>query len=92
MTKRSKYTLSELSEEEKKTKINEYPPYAFQWEGMTSDVGGIKKGVRKVDPRFYNGYLMLPSVNMILHAKIKKEIPSKIVSDPTNKKMINFTC
>ncbi len=59
---------------------------------MTSDVGGIKKGVRKVDPHFYNRYLMLPSIIMILHAKIKKEIPSKIVSDPTNKKMINFTC
>jgi hypothetical protein len=43
MTKRSKYTLSELSEEEKKTKINKYPPYAIQWEGMTLDVGGIKK-------------------------------------------------
>ncbi len=53
MTKRSKYTLSELSEEEKKTKINKYPPYEIQWEGMTSDVGGIKKGVRKVDPHFY---------------------------------------
>jgi hypothetical protein len=49
--------LSELSEEEKKTKINEYPPYAIQWEKggmMTSDVGGIKKRVRKVDPGFYN--------------------------------------
>ncbi len=64
----------------------------FNEEGMTSDVGGIKKGVRTVDPRFYNGYLMLPSIITILHAKIKKEIPSKIVSDPTNKKMINFTC
>jgi hypothetical protein len=52
---------------------------------MTLDVGGIKKGVRKVDPHFYNGYLMLPSVIKILHSKIKKEIPSKIVSDPTNK-------
>jgi hypothetical protein len=92
MTKRSKYTLSELSEEEKKPKINEYPPYAIQWEGMTLDVGGIKKGVRKVDPRFYNGYIMLPSIITILHAKNKKEILSKIVSDPTNKKMINFTC
>ncbi len=92
MTKRSKYTLSELSEKEKKTKINKYPPYAIQWEGMTLDVGGIKKGVRKVDPQFYNGYLMLPSVITIIHAKIKKEILSKIVSDPTNKKMINFTC
>jgi hypothetical protein len=59
---------------------------------MTSDVGGIKKGVRKVDPPFYNGYLMIPSIITMLHAKIKKKIPSKIVSDPTNKKMINFTC
>ncbi len=35
---------------------------------------------------------MLPSVITIYHAKIKKETLSKIVSDPTNKKMINFTC
>ena len=28
----------------------------------------------------------------MLHAKINKEIPSKIVSDPTNKALINFTC
>ncbi len=35
---------------------------------------------------------MLPSVITIVHAKTKKEIPSKIVSNPTNKKMINFTC
>ena len=92
MTKRNKYTLSELSEEEKKIKINEYPPYAIHWEGMTADVGGSKNGVRKVDPRFYNGYLMLPSIITMLHAKIKKEIPTKIVSYPTNKQMINFTC
>jgi hypothetical protein len=92
MTRRNKYTLSELSEEEKKIKINEYPPYAIQWEGMTADVGGTKNGVRKVDPRFYNGYLMLPSIITMLHAKMRKEIPSKIVSDTTNKAMINFTC
>ena len=92
MTRRNKYTLSELSEEEKRIKINDYPPYAIQWEGMTSDVGPIKKSIRKVDPRFYNGYLMLPSIITMLHAKMKKEIPSKIVSDTTNKAMINFTC
>ena len=92
MTKRNKYTLSELSEEESKTKINEYPPYAIQWEGLTVDVGATKNAIRKVDPRFYNGYLMLPSIITMLHAKIKKEIPSKIVSDPTNKAIINFTC
>ena len=92
MTKRNKYTLSELSEEETKNKINEYPPYAIQWEGLTVDVGATKNAIRKVDPRFYNGYLMLPSIITMLHAKIKKEIPSKIVSDPTNKAIINFTC
>ena len=92
MTKRSKYKLSELTEEETKSQINDYPPYAIQWDGMTVDVGGTKNAVRKVDPRFYNGYHMLPSIITMLHAKIKKEIPSKIVSDPTNKAMINFTC
>ncbi len=56
------------------------------------DVGGTKNAVRKVDPSFYNRYHMLPSIITMLHAKIKKEIPTKIVSDATNKAMINFTC
>jgi hypothetical protein len=47
--------LSELTEEEKNIKFNKYSPYGILWEGMTSDVGGIKGGVRKVDLRFYNG-------------------------------------
>jgi hypothetical protein len=59
---------------------------------MTSDVGDIKGGVRKVDPRFYNQYQMLPWIVTILHAKIKNEIPLKIVGDATNKNMINFIC
>jgi hypothetical protein len=92
MTKRSKYMLLELTEEEKKIKINKYPPYGILWEGMTLDVGGIKGGVRKVDLCFYNGYQMLPSIVTILHSKIKNKIPSKIVADATNKKMINFIC
>ena len=92
MTKWSKYTLSELTPEETNDQINDYPPYAIQWESMTVDVGATKNAVRKVDPRFYNGYQMLPSIITMLHAKIKKEIPSTIVSDPTNKAMINFTC
>jgi hypothetical protein len=72
MTKRSKYKLSELTEEETKFQINDYPPYTIQWEGMAVDVGGTKNAVRKVDPRFYNGYQMLPSIITMLHAKIKK--------------------
>jgi len=43
----------------------------------TVDVGATKSAVRKVDPHFYNGYQMLPSIITMLHAKIKKEIPSK---------------
>jgi hypothetical protein len=45
MTKRSKYNLSDLSEEEKKNKMNKYLPCAIQWEGMTLDVRDIKGGV-----------------------------------------------
>jgi hypothetical protein len=57
---------------------------------MTLDVGDIKGGIRRVDPRHYNGYYMLPLIVTILHGKIKNEIPSKIVRDATNKNMINF--
>ncbi len=35
---------------------------------------------------------MIPSIVTVLHAKIKNEIPSKIVADPTYKHMINFIC
>jgi hypothetical protein len=35
---------------------------------------------------------MLPSIVTILHAKIKNEIPLRIVVDATNKNMINFIC
>ncbi len=84
MAKRLKYYLLDLTEEKKKVKINKYPPYAIQWEGMTSDVSDCKGGVRKVDLRFYNGYLMLPSIVTVLHAKTKNEIPLKIVGDATN--------
>ncbi len=52
MTKISEYNLSNLSEEEKKVKINKHPPYAIQWEGIMLDVDDIKGGVRKVDPLF----------------------------------------
>jgi hypothetical protein len=92
MTQRSKYMLSELSEEDRKKRINKYPPYAIQWEGMTTDVGLIIKSVRRVDGRHYNGFLMLPAIVTVLHAKIKNEIPSKIVGDATNKNMINCIC
>jgi len=78
MTKRSKYTLSELTPEETNVQINDYPPYAIQWESMTVDVGGTKSAFRKVDPRFYNGYHMLPSIITMLHAKIKKEYHQKL--------------
>jgi hypothetical protein len=66
MTKRSKYTLSELTEEEKKIKINKYPPYRILWKGMTSDVGGIEGGVRKVDLRFYK-WIPNASINCYEH-------------------------
>ncbi len=69
--------ISELSEKDRETRINKYPPYAIQWEGMTTDVGLIIKSVRRVDGRHYNGFLMLPSIVTVLHAKIKNEIPSK---------------
>ncbi len=46
MTKQSDYNLSKLSKEEKKVKINNYPPYGIKWDSMKSDVGDIKGGIR----------------------------------------------
>jgi hypothetical protein len=92
MIKRSDYNLSRLSKDEKKVKMNKYPPYGIIWESMMSDVGDIKGGIRQVDPCHYNGYYMLPLIVTTLHGKIKNEILSKIVGDATNKNMINFIC
>ncbi len=52
----------------------------------------LKEELEKLTCIFTNGYQMLPSIITILHAKIKNEIPSKIVADATNKNMINFIC
>ncbi len=81
-----------LSKEEKKVKINNYPPYGIKRDSMMLDVGDIKGGIRQVNPCHYNGYYMLPLIVAILHGKIKNEILSKIVQDATNKNMINFIC
>ncbi len=48
MTHRSKYMISELSETDREKKINKYPPYAIQWEGMMTDVGLIIKSVEEL--------------------------------------------
>ena len=48
------------------------PPYGITLESVTMDVGQIDKGgMRKVDARHYNGYLVIPGLVYHMSSKIK---------------------
>ena len=49
--------------------VNSYPPYAISYKSMSIDVGEVVKSRRKVDPRHYNAFDLLPRIITILHAK-----------------------
>ena len=48
------------------------PPYGISLESVTTDVGKIDTGgMRKVDARHYNGYLLIPGLVYHMSSKIK---------------------
>jgi hypothetical protein len=53
---------------------------------------GKSKSRRKVDPRHYNAFDLLPRIITILHAKETNELISKTAEKQTNTGMINFVC
>ena len=48
------------------------PPYGITFDSVTTDVGTIKTGgMRKIDARHYNGYLLIPGLVYHMLSKIK---------------------
>jgi hypothetical protein len=72
--------------------VNPYPPYGISYKSMSIDVGEVIKSRRKVDPRHYNAFDLLPRIITILHAKETNELISKTAEKQSNTAMINFVC
>ena len=72
--------------------VNSYPPYGISYKSMSIDVGDVIKSRRKVDPRHYNAFDLLPRIITILHAKETNELISKTAQKQSNTAMINFVC
>ncbi len=71
---------------------NPYPPYAISYKSMTVDVGQAIKGERKLDPRHYNAFDLIPRIVTILLTKANNKPMSSMIGDSTNKAIINFIC
>ncbi len=72
--------------------VNSYPPYAISYKSMTVNVGEVIKYRRKVDPRHYNAFDLLPRIITILHSKETNKLISKMAEKQSNTAMINFVC
>jgi hypothetical protein len=72
--------------------LNPYPPYAISYKSMTVDVGQVVKGERKLDPRHYNAFDLVPWIVTILFAKANNKPMSSMIGNSTNKAIINFIC
>ena len=59
---------------------------------LSIDVGEVTKSRRKVDPRHYNAFNLLPRIITILQAKEANELISKMAEKQINTVMINFVC
>jgi hypothetical protein len=59
---------------------------------MTVDVGQAVKGERKLDPRHYNVFDLIPRIVTILFAKANNKPMSSMIGDSINKAIINFIC
>ncbi len=54
------------------------------------DVGPLKKGVRFIDARHYNAYLIMPKLVYILSTKLKGDVLHKYLDQDYEVKLINF--
>ena len=84
--------LTEHKEDTLEAMRNPYPPYAISLKSMTLDVGTVTKGERKLDPRHYNAYDLIPRIVTILYAKATNKPMSSMIGDSTNTAIINFIC
>ncbi len=67
------------------------PPYAITFKNLTTDVGPITtyKG-RKIDARYYNGYLIIPGIVYHMATKITNSLVTDCYGNPFKVGIINF--
>ncbi len=65
-------------------------PWNISFESPTSDVGPLKKGVRFIDARHYNAYLILSRLIYILSTKLKGDVLHKRLGQQYEVKLIQF--
>jgi hypothetical protein len=66
------------------------PPYRITYDSVTTDVGPIETaGMRKVDARHYNGYLLIPGLVYHMSSKIKNIRINELYGNVPEVGMIN---
>lgn len=67
-------TTSPPAPDQRKMKTTKFPPYGIRLENLTKDVGSVLKGgVRFIDVRHYNAYLIIPQIIYHLSSKLLNE-------------------
>jgi hypothetical protein len=67
------------------------PLYGITLDSVTTDVGLIDTGgIRKVDTRHYNGYLLVPGLVYHMSSKIKKIRINELYGNPIEVGIINY--
>jgi hypothetical protein len=67
------------------------PPYGITYDSVTTDVGPIETaGMRKVDARHCNGYLLIPGLIYHMSLKIKNIRINELYGNVPEVGMINF--
>jgi hypothetical protein len=67
------------------------PPYGITLDSVTTDVGLIDTGgMRKVDARHYNGYLLIPGLVYHMSSKIKNIRINELYGNPFGVGIINY--
>ena len=67
------------------------PPYGITLDSVTTDVGpNDTGGMRKVDTRHYNGYLLVPGLVYHMLSKIKNIRINELYGNPIEVGIINY--
>lgn len=79
------------SKGQQKMKPTKFPPYGIHWENLTCDVGPIEKGgLRCIDVRHYNAYLIIPQIVYHLSSKLVNEPLHNRLGQDRELQMIRF--
>ena len=67
------------------------PPYGITFDSVTTELGPIEtEGMRKVDARHYNGYLLVPGLVYQMSLKIKNIRINELYGNPSEVGIINY--